>query len=134
VRTLAEDLGRALGTEAHLAALVRTGSGGFDLADAIAIDVLEALAPEERLAALRPVDCLLEPLPRLALNDASTQALRCGRAVAAAGIAEGRYRAYDASGAFIGVVDQVDGRLVAGRMMQVAAVAVAPAPQTGRST
>jgi tRNA pseudouridine55 synthase len=118
VRTLAEDLGTALGTRAHLAALVRTGTGGFDVADAIGLDALEALEAEERLATLRPVDSLLVTLPRLDLEGDAAHALRCGRTIAAGDVAEGRYRAYDASGTFIGVVDRADGLIVATRMMQ----------------
>ena len=41
VRALAHDLGERLGTGAHLAALRRTSSGDFTLADAIALDALE---------------------------------------------------------------------------------------------
>jgi len=119
VRTLAEDLGTALGTSAHLAALVRTGSGGFDLADAIGIDAIEALAPEERLARLRPVDCLLAALPRLDLSEHAARALSCGRTVVApAEVAPARYRAYDASGAFVGVVSLARDGIVAERMMR----------------
>ena len=105
VRTLAEDLGTALGTYAHLAALVRTGTGGFDLADAIAIDAIEALAPEDRLARLRPVDCLLAALPRLDLSVDEARALCCGQTVVAAEVAPARCRAYDPSGTFVGVVE-----------------------------
>jgi tRNA pseudouridine55 synthase len=44
VRSLARDVGAALGTAAHLAELCRTRSSGFELADAISLDrALEAL-------------------------------------------------------------------------------------------
>lgn len=46
VRSLAADLGRALGGGAHLRALRRTAVGGFTLADAVA---LEALTPDHLL-------------------------------------------------------------------------------------
>lgn len=50
-RTLAHDLGEALGPGAHLASLRRTEVGGFDVADALTLDAmairLEAAAAEE---------------------------------------------------------------------------------------
>jgi len=137
VRTLAEDLGTALGTYAHLAALVRTGTGGFDLADAIAIDAIEALSPEDRLGRLRPVDCLLDALPRLDLAADAARALCCGRTVVAPEVAPARYRAYDPSGAFVGVVSHADGRISAERMMRSGERDEGPVPaafQSGRST
>ncbi|MET0441894.1 MAG: tRNA pseudouridine(55) synthase TruB, partial [Casimicrobiaceae bacterium] len=58
IRTLAADLGDALGCGAHLAALRREATGGFSIGDAVALDALEAQAPEARALALLPVDTL----------------------------------------------------------------------------
>jgi len=136
VRVLAEDLGVALGTCAHLAALVRTGTGGFDLADAVGLDAIEAMAPDDRPALLRPVDGLLAALPRLDLAADAARALCCGQSVAAPpDLAPGLYRAYDASSAFVGVVRLADGRtLAAERMMRGAAASSAAAPQRAGAT
>ncbi len=72
IRTLAEDLGEALGCGAHLAALRRTGSGPLTLAGTVTIDALAALTEPEREALLRPVDALLAdwPVVRLDADDA----------------------------------------------------------------
>jgi tRNA pseudouridine55 synthase len=72
IRTLAEDIGRALGCGAHLAALVRTQSGALHLADAIGIEALQALDDEARLARLLPPQALLgeRPTVRLDADDA----------------------------------------------------------------
>ena len=59
IRTLAEDIGEALGCGAHLAALRRTGSGTLSLADAITLDELAALDGAARDAKLLPPDVLL---------------------------------------------------------------------------
>ncbi len=59
IRTLAEDIGQALGCGAHLTRLRRTETGGIDLARCITLTALEALPQEERLGALLPVDALL---------------------------------------------------------------------------
>ncbi len=59
IRTLAEDIGEALGCGAHLSALRRLGTGGFDVAQCVTLEVLEAMTEEERLNCLMPVDSLL---------------------------------------------------------------------------
>jgi tRNA pseudouridine55 synthase len=61
VRVLAADLGRALGTLAHLASLRRTAVGAFDEADARPLDELQALAGGGRLG-----EVVLEPAAALA--------------------------------------------------------------------
>jgi len=73
IRTLAEDIGAALGCGAHLVALRRTRVGALDLADAISLPALEALEPSQRLAALLPLDALLDSLPRLDLDAAMSK-------------------------------------------------------------
>lgn len=73
IRTLAEDIGEALGCGAHLSALRRTASGALRVEQAVSLPGLEALAETERDALLRPVDALLEdwPLVRLAQAEAA---------------------------------------------------------------
>ena len=53
IRTLAQDIGRALGCYAHLAALRRTHVGPFSLERAVALDALQAMPdPKQALLAL----------------------------------------------------------------------------------
>lgn len=59
IRTLAEDMGEALGCGAHLTALRRTATGGFGLALCVTLEALEDMTEEERLKCLLPVDSLL---------------------------------------------------------------------------
>ena len=47
VRTLAHDLGRRLGPGASLTALRRIASGDHDVADAVTLEALQAMTPEE---------------------------------------------------------------------------------------
>lgn len=110
VRVLAEDIGRALGTFAHLAALRRTGSGPFDVRDALTLDALEAMTPAARDACLRPVDALLGALPRLDVGDADATALRCGRTIARDAAAPPLVRAYGPGGALLGVLHHAGDR------------------------
>ena len=61
VRALARDLGRAVGSAAHLIALRRVGSGRFSIEDALSVDALEP-------AALRPALDALPAFPRVQLD------------------------------------------------------------------
>ncbi|MCS6811100.1 MAG: tRNA pseudouridine(55) synthase TruB [Tepidimonas sp.] len=67
VRTLAEDLGAALGCGAHLTALRRTASGPFELAQAVTLSQLEQTDPAQRLRLLRPPEALLQGWPQVTL-------------------------------------------------------------------
>jgi tRNA pseudouridine55 synthase len=72
IRTLAEDIGTALGCGAHLGGLRRTGSGALSLQGALTLEQLAAMSEEERDAALQDADALLAdwPVVRLGTEDA----------------------------------------------------------------
>ena len=110
IRTLAEDLGSALGTCAHLSALRRTAAGEFALTDAVTLGALETLDEEARDALLRPVDAPLAAMPRIELSEADALALVQGRCVPAVGRPAGRCRSYR-DGRFVGVVE-IDDALI----------------------
>ncbi len=59
IRTLAEDIGEALGCGAHLTQLRRIETGGFDVAQCVTLAALEAMTDEERGRQLLPVESLL---------------------------------------------------------------------------
>jgi len=59
IRTLAEDMGEALGCGAHLIALRRVETGGFNLSQCVTLETLAGMPEEERLKCLLPVDALL---------------------------------------------------------------------------
>jgi tRNA pseudouridine55 synthase len=83
VRSLARDLGEAVGNAGYLGALVRTASGPFELAEAIELEaVREAAAdgPEPLAALLRPIDAGLE-MPSIAVPDAAVPALARGQSI-----------------------------------------------------
>jgi tRNA pseudouridine55 synthase len=73
IRSLAQDIGAALGCGAHLAALRRTGSGALDVRDAHTLEALAAMTDAERDALLLPADTLVAdwPLVRLAAEEAA---------------------------------------------------------------
>ena len=60
IRTLAEDIGSALGCGAHLSALRRTAAGPLRIEDAVTLDELQAMSEAEREARLQPADILLQ--------------------------------------------------------------------------
>ena len=59
IRTLAEDIGEALGCGAHLTALRRISTGQFSVSRAVTLESLQAMTEQERMALLLPVDALL---------------------------------------------------------------------------
>ena len=69
IRTLAEDIGEALGCGAHLSALRRTGCGPLTLDGALTLDQLADMNEEQRDAALHDADTLLADWPVVRLND-----------------------------------------------------------------
>jgi tRNA pseudouridine55 synthase len=59
IRTLGEDIGEALGCGAHLSALRRIRTGGFDESLCVSVAALEAMSEEQRMACVRPSEDLL---------------------------------------------------------------------------
>ena len=121
IRVLAEDLGVAAGSCAHLAALRRTTTGGFRLADAVTLERLEAMTGAEREACLLPVDALVQGMPRIDLPEREAQRFRHGVAVPARDSAPGRAVVY-AAGSLLGLADVDEG------LARPARLVVPPAP------
>ncbi len=69
VRTYAHEIGQRLGCGAHLTALRRTHSGGFDLSRAIEVPALKACTAEELRAAIIP----LEDIQRIIAEKSATE-------------------------------------------------------------
>ena len=59
IRTLAEDIGEALGCGAHLTSLRRVQTGDFKIAACVELQALEAMDMAQRMACLKSVDSLL---------------------------------------------------------------------------
>lgn len=67
IRTLAEDIGRAVGTGAHLAELRRTRSGRFGLSESVTLDALAEA--DEPAARLLPLEMAVSHLASISLNE-----------------------------------------------------------------
>ena len=120
VRTLAEDIGAALGCGAHLASLRRTRVGTFDVAAAIGLAQLEQLSLGERRERLLPIDALLQTLPRIDLDPEACEQLGHGRTIACGAASAERARVYGPHGRLIGVASVDHGLLIARRLLSQA--------------
>ena len=89
VRTLAEDIGRRLGTGAHLLELRRTRSGKFTLAEGYTLEQLEALPNSAQ--ALLPIREAVSHLPKMILRIERVEKTRNGMSTRFAmdGVADG---------------------------------------------
>jgi predicted rRNA pseudouridine synthase len=94
VRTLAVDLGDALGVGAHLEELRRTATGPFDERDAVSLSAVadarsasRAGDPTELLRLLHPVEEVWREFPTLVLKDAAASAVAHGASLAPGGVA-----------------------------------------------
>lgn len=104
IRTLAMDIGRALGCGAHLRALRRTATGPFHIAQACTLEQLEADGVDAARARLLPMEALVSGLPRADLAADAGKRFRQGQAVAHAPAGEGsEWALYDPRGAFLGI-------------------------------
>ncbi|MGC3997405.1 MAG: tRNA pseudouridine(55) synthase TruB [Anaeromyxobacter sp.] len=139
VRTLAADLGRALGVPAHLAALRRTMASGFTLAQAVPLEEAERLAAEGGPAALEgrlvPLAEALGFLPAAQLTEREALGLVQGRAAPCPEGLHGLTRALDARGRLVAVCDATGDRLRPVRVLltpgEVLSGAPSPAGQDG---
>lgn len=124
VRSLAEDLGRALGCGAFVSALRRTRSGPFSIEDSVAIDTLQALMDSGELPAidalLLPADAALGGLPLVSLSESGGFYMRQGQPVMVPNAPRGGIvRVALHSGEFLGVGEILDDGRVAPRRLIV---------------
>jgi tRNA pseudouridine55 synthase len=123
IRTLAEDIGAALGTGAHLSGLRRTASGRFRIEDAVSLEALRELPPAARSDRVLPLTALVQGLPRAALDAGAEARLRNGQALEISGLAEGVVAVVRADGALIGLGRSQGGVLRPLRLTQAADLA-----------
>jgi tRNA pseudouridine55 synthase len=124
VRSIAEDLGRALGTGAHVGALRRTAAGPFQLEHSVTLATLEALKANDKLAEmdrlLLPADAALSDLPLVELSESGGFYLRQGQPVLVPNApCDGMVRVALDSGEFLGIGEILDDGRVAPRRLIV---------------
>jgi tRNA pseudouridine55 synthase len=105
VRSLAHDLGQALGPGATLTGLTRVASGTFRLEDAVPLDALQAAFEDGTWSQhLLSADLALAGTPQVRLDEVGYEHLRNGRAIPAQDISMGLARAYAPDGRFVAVL------------------------------
>lgn len=109
IRSIAYDIGAALGVGGHLTALRRTASGAFNEAQAHSLEEIGAATPEMVAGWLLPVGSGLEGLAPLVVTPSEIVALRQGKSLPS-DEGQGIARALDESGQLIAIVEWRDGR------------------------
>jgi tRNA pseudouridine55 synthase len=116
LRSIAHDLGQALGCGGYVSELNRLSCGGFWAADAVTLEVLEHAASTDGWRQyLQPVDWALRQLPAVRLGRSDAWSVQHGQAILAsagdqlADVGQQK-RAYDLDGVFLALLDcQTDG-------------------------
>jgi len=103
IRTLVEDIGRALGCGAHASALRRTASGSFRIEDAVTLEQLQADTSAARDARLLPLERLLGGLPRVDLPAALAERFARGQALRMEQAPAGQCSVYGLQGRLLGL-------------------------------
>ena len=123
IRTLAEDIGEALGCGAHLSALRRTTSGPLSLAGTVTLADLEAMDEPARQALLQPVDALLADWPTTTLDAAEAGRFLTGLRRRLLLPDQAALRVYGPEpGAFLGSAHITAGELIPDRLLSPAEV------------
>ena len=123
IRTLAEDLGTALGCGASVVALRRIGAGPFTAADMVEMATIESLAgegPGALDARLRPMEAAVFQWPSVLLTEGVAFYLRKGQPVLVPHApTEGWVRIHSEREGFIGVGEVLDDGRIAPRRIFV---------------
>ncbi len=125
IRTLAEDIGEALGCGAHLSNLRRTGAGPFSEKGMVSLDEVRERAEEGTDALdplLLPMEAALGEWPRVQLSDTSLYYVRQGQPVIVPQApTHGWVSLFNEQESFIGVGCILDdGRVAPKRLLNVA--------------
>lgn len=121
IRTLAEDIGHALGCGAHLAGLRRLSTAHFRLEHAYTLEQLEELTMEQRDDLLLGPDAAVADLPRVELDADSVFYLLRGQSVWKSGMKiAGLFRVYTEDDRFLGLGElDRDGKVAPKRLLVI---------------
>lgn len=81
IRSLIDDIGKALGTLAVMTALERTSACGFSLEDAVSVDEIKSMTPSEIESKLLPVESLFLSYREVNVSEAQSVRFRNGGAL-----------------------------------------------------
>jgi tRNA pseudouridine55 synthase len=94
IRTLAEDIGQALGTCATIKSLRRIHTGDFRIEQAISIDQLKIMDDQQMLDKLLAVDAPLQSLPAVSLDESEAVRVKQGQMLSLDENMQGTVRMY----------------------------------------
>lgn len=123
IRTLAQDIGEALGCGAHLSALRRTASGTLRVEQALTLEALAGMDEAQRDAQLQRADALLSAWPRVHLPDDEAARFLTGLRRRVGLDDAAAVRVYGPHDAFLGSAHITGGELIADRLLTPAEVA-----------
>jgi tRNA pseudouridine55 synthase len=127
IRTLAEDIGTALGCGAHLMGLRRTVIAHFDLEGGYNWQQLESMNQAARDACILPLESLMPDMPRLQLDAEQVKRMAQGQRLGLdAGLPDGKVSLHGPQG-FIGVGVLQGNRLSSDRLLSSVAIQAAQA-------
>lgn len=103
IRTIADDLGNALGCGGHISALRRTAVGSFSVEQAVSPDDLNS---DNWSSYLLPADMAVHHMPKITFSEEDARRLLMGQRVPATGELDEAtpVRAYEQDGRFLGIV------------------------------
>jgi tRNA pseudouridine55 synthase len=105
IRSIAHDLGAALGTGGHLIDLRRTAAGPFTIDQTIALDAFETVAREDRWETLlRPIDEALNDWPLAVISESDRTRALNGAPIFSLKMSGTRCRAHDEQGNLIALL------------------------------
>jgi tRNA pseudouridine55 synthase len=118
IRSLGVDIGRALGSAAHLSALRRLWVSPFETRPMVSLEALND-APDPGVHVLA-IDAAMPQFPAIALTAFELAEVGFGRRVVGRGESDGHYRLYAPEGEFVGLGRVEHGILRADRLMATA--------------
>ncbi|WP_321495369.1 tRNA pseudouridine(55) synthase TruB [uncultured Desulfobacter sp.] len=86
IRSLAHDIGAALGCGAHLSALQRTMAGQFKIEHAVDLDLLGEMSPKDIESRFIPMSRCLDFLAAITVDSETAGKIRCGQPLSVDGI------------------------------------------------
>lgn len=112
IRSLANDLGEALGCGAYMKKLMRSRYGIFDIKEAITLEQLEEVGKRgDWDVILRPIDSVLQDIGRITVNEGDEALIKAGSLLNTAENAcnsqetvQKHLRAYDEGGRFLAIL------------------------------
>ncbi len=130
IRTLAQDIGAIAGCGAWLSSLRRVAVGELRIAQAVGLDELQSLTPEQRRTTLLPIDALLSSLEQLELDAETAGRFMHGQRIrwrATGTDLEARRVAVRGPGGLLGLAHLDDGLLTPVRLIAQTSLPASPA-------